>query len=90
MESDGSPYQGKASVSYEEFLWASNTVSARHVCLHEHEVEKDANLLLMMLPLLDLLNHSNEPNVGLMPMYDQFEDRSFLILKALRDIEANE
>lgn len=65
-------------------------MSSRHVCLHQHEADKDPNLLLMILPLLDLLNHAHEPNVGLLPLHDKLEDRSFLVLQALRDIEADE
>jgi hypothetical protein len=34
-EQEGSPYRGKNSLPYEEFLWALTTVSCRHIVMHE-------------------------------------------------------
>ena len=78
-------------LEYPEFLWALNTVSSRHIVMHEHDMDNDPNLLLIMMPLLDLLNHAPSPNVGILPIVDKVDDgHSYLLLKALRDIEADE
>ena len=44
----------------------------------------------MLMPVFDLLNHSLEPNVAILPYHDALEDKSFLVLKALREIQPNE
>lgn len=44
----------------------------------------------MMIPLLDFLNHSKEPNVIVTPQHDQVNNRSYVVLTALRDIAAGE
>lgn len=78
-------------MEYPEFLWALNTVSSRHIVMHEHDMDNDPNLLLIMIPLLELLNHTHSPNVGILPYVDKVhDDHSYLLLKALRDIEAGE
>lgn len=79
-----------ASVSFGEFLWALNTVSSRHIVLHDHKADEDPNLLLMMMPLMDMVNHSSSPNVGIMPIHDKMTASSYLVMRALRDIEENE
>ena len=45
---------------------------------------------LILLPIIDLLNHSNEPNIGLRPMHDKVEDCGYVTITALRDIKADE
>lgn len=90
MEGEGSPYLGKGSLAYEEFLWAFNNVSSRHTVLHDHAMDQDPNLILCQLPVIDLLNHSLTPNVGVFPYHDKIDDKSFLVVKALRDIEPDE
>jgi hypothetical protein len=51
-------------------------------------MDNDPNLLLIMMPLLDFVNHSNKPNAGIVPFVDKVDDNhSYLILKALEDIE---
>lgn len=90
VDLDGSPYKDKDSLSFEEFLWAFNTVSSRHVTFHEHDTEKDADMKLIMLPLLDLLNHSNSPNIALRPTHDKVADRSYVTMTALQDISPHE
>jgi SET domain-containing protein len=90
VSGDGSPYTDANAIPYPEFLWALNTVSSRHIVLHDHQMDSDPNLLLMMMPLLDLLNHSPEPNVAIRPHVDRTEGESFLVLQALRDIQPDE
>lgn len=89
-EGEGSPYLGKNSLAYEEFLWAFNTVSSRHAVLHGHAMDQDPDLLLVLLPVIDMFNHSVTPNVGVFPYLDKLDNRSFLVVRALRDIEADE
>ena len=58
--------------------------------MHEHQMDKDPNLSLIMMPLLDMLNHSNQPNVAIMPYHDKLANKSFLSLTALREIGPDE
>jgi SET domain-containing protein len=44
----------------------------------------------MMMPLMDMLNHSSEPNVAIIPYLDKIDDESFLFVQALRDINPDE
>jgi len=50
----------------------------------------DPNSVLMMMPLLDFLNHDPEPNVVVLPEHDRVNDQSYIYLKALRDIKKDE
>lgn len=62
-------------------------MSSRHVVFHEHKAEEDPDLLLILMPFLDMLNHSRTPNVAITPFVDKLGgDKSFLQLHALRDI----
>ena len=45
-EQEGSPYKGKNSLPYEEFLWALTTISCRHIVMHEQNM-MDPNMLLI-------------------------------------------
>jgi hypothetical protein len=58
--------------------------------MHEHEMDNDPNLLLIMMPLFEILNHRPSPNVAIHPTIDKVEEKSFLLLKALQDIEPGE
>ena len=73
MQGQGSPYLESQNISFEEFLWAFNTVSSRHLTFHEHLVDEDPNLILLQMPLIDMFNHSLEPNVGLFPYQDKMD-----------------
>ena len=90
MEGEGSPYKDQKNITYEEFLWAFNIVSSRHITFHGHLTEEDPNLLLLQMPLLDMLNHSLEPNVGIFPYHDKLDNKSFVAVRALKDIAPNE
>ena len=88
---EGSPYKDKNSLSYEEFLWAFTVVSSRHVVFHEHKADEDPNLLLVLMPFVDMFNHSRSPNVAITPFIDKLGgDKSFIQLHALKDIAADE
>ena len=50
----------------------------------------DPNAFITIVPLLDFVNHSHEPNCMAIPFHDKVDDQSYVILKATRDIEANE
>ena len=45
---------------------------------------------MMILPLLDFINHSFNPNVIVTPHHDHFNDQSYVMLRAIRDIDAEE
>lgn len=53
-------------------------------------LEEDPNAVLMILPLLDYVNHSFDPNVIVVPAHDKINDESYVMLKALRDIDVGE
>ena len=53
-------------------------------------LEEDSNAVLMILPLLDYVNHSFDPNVIAVPAHDKINDESYVMLKALRDIDVGE
>ena len=91
VNQEGSPYKEQNSLTYEEFLWAFTLVSSRHVVFDGHKPESDPDLLLVLMPFLDMINHSRTPNVAVLPHIDKFDgERSYLVLKALKDIQPNE
>ena len=58
--------------------------------LHDHDQNKDENLVLIIMPVLDMLNHSLTPNAAILPFVDNFDQNSYLKLVALKDISPNE
>jgi len=74
VNDEKSPFKDKNSIQYGEFLWALNTVSSRHVVMHEQQMDKDPNMLLILMPFLDLLNHSHSPNVAITPYLDKLSN----------------
>lgn len=95
-----SPYnQIKDSLPFEEFLWAFSVVSSRQLSLNNGEqVMDDPNLQLLIMPLLDFINHTQPPltsseskeegpNVRAMPYHDPVNNESFVMLEALYDIK---
>ena len=44
----------------------------------------------MLFPLLDLVNHSFDPNCIFRPVHHRVNDQSFVHLEALKDIKAGE
>ena len=42
------------------------------------------------MPLFDLINHSNTPNVAIRPYSDKTTNQSYLVLDALKDINEND
>ena len=79
-------------VSEEEFLWAFSTVSARSLVLNNESVTEmnDQNAVTMILPLVDMINHSFDPNCVCLPYHDKVTDKSYVTLQTLRPIEKNE
>lgn len=77
---EGSPYQQAESIPQEEFLWALNTVASRHLVLDGVPADDDPNALFLLMPLLDLINHSANPNVALRAMQNSSTGESFVIL----------
>jgi hypothetical protein len=75
-------------------------VSSRQLSLNNGEqVMDDPNLQLLIMPLLDFINHTQlpqtssdnnkeeGPNVRAMPYHDPVNNESFVMLEALRDIK---
>ena len=85
MHHDSSPYKiagADAPMSEEEFIWAFSTISARSLVLNNEHVSEitDPNAVTMILPLMDMVNHSPEPNCIMLPYHDKLSDKSFVIL----------
>lgn len=74
----------------DEFLWAFSIVSSRHLVFNNQQSDDDPNLVLMIMPLLDFINHSFDPNVVALPYHDRVNNESFVLLQALKDIEKDE
>ena len=90
MNREGSPYKDQSNITFSEFLWAFNLVSSRHIVMHGHDAMNDPNLVLILLPLMDLFNHSPRPNIGIYPEYNKVGEQSFLNAVALEDIAQDE
>lgn len=50
----------------------------------------DPNLQLLILPLLDFINHGVEPNTRAMPYHDTVNNESFILLEAIKDIKKDD
>jgi len=72
----------------DEFLWAFSIVGSRSLVLNNilQPPTADPNAVLMILPILDFLNHSTDPNVIATPFHDSVSDQSYVVLRALREI----
>jgi SET domain-containing protein len=44
----------------------------------------------MILPLLDYINHSREPNVVALPYHDPINNSSQVVIQAIKDISAGD
>ena len=91
MHHDSSPYKiagEDAPMSEEEFLWAFSTVSARSLVLNNEHLSEmnDENAVTMILPLMDMVNHSPEPNCIMLPYHDKLSNKSFVVLQSIRPI----
>jgi hypothetical protein len=53
-------------------------------------MEEDPNAPLIILPFLDYLNHSFEPNCVVVPDHDRVNNNSYVMLRSLRDIQKGE
>jgi hypothetical protein len=73
-------------------MWAFSIVTSRSLVFNNlpFMLEEDPNAVLMILPLLDYVNHSFDPNVIAVPAHDKINDESYVMLKALRDIDVGE
>jgi len=89
-----SPYlqASEPPMTEEEFLWAFSTVSARSLVLNNENVAEmpDPNSVTMIMPLLDLINHSREPNCIILPYHDKVSDQSYVTLQSLKPIGKDE
>jgi hypothetical protein len=76
----------------DEFLWAFSIVGSRSLILNNTPMTPslDPKQVIMILPLLDFINHSSEPNVVALPYHDRVNDNSYVVLQALREIQAGE
>lgn len=69
-------------MSIDEFMWAFQTVSSRHLALNSQTPNLNEKPLIMMLPLVDMINHSPtfEPNVAILPYEDKIHDESLILV----------
>jgi len=69
-------------------MWAFSIVSSRQLSLNNGDVNmEDPNLQLLIMPLLDFLNHApttekegGGPNVVAMPYHDTVNNESFVLV----------
>lgn len=47
-------------------------------------------MYLMIVPIMDFINHSFDPNVVVLPHHDKLSNESYVTLKAVKDISKNE
>ena len=91
-----SPYlkrpDSKIPITREEFLWAFTIVSTRSLVFNNMAMPptEDPKAFITILPLMDFINHSQEPNCIVLPYHDTVSDQSYAVLKTLRDIKENE
>lgn len=81
VDNETSPYRTfteskQTQLSMDEFLWAFNIVGSRSLILNNtpQPPTADPNAVMMILPILDFLNHSNTPNVIATPYHDKVSD----------------
>ena len=84
-DSPESPYKdqsGNKTISLDEFLWAFTMTSSRSLVFDNTAPGdfSDETQMMMILPLLDMINHSREPNVRALPFHDKVSDQSFVVL----------
>ena len=51
---------------------------------------EDPNAFITILPLMDFINHSTEPNCVVISHHDKVADQSYAVLRTIRDIGENE
>lgn len=91
VTSDVAKRDGVNKITFEDFNWAFNIVSSRTLTLNnQFDQELDEDGCLMILPLLDYLNHSPSPNCVAVPLYDKLYEESFVELKAIKDIKKDD
>ena len=81
VDNETSPYRTfteskQTQLSMDEFLWAFNIVGSRSLILNNmpQPPTADPNAVMMILPILDFLNHSTTPNVIATPYHDKVSD----------------
>ena len=79
-------------INLNEFMWAFTIVSSRSLVFNNRVMPDttDPNAFITIMPLIDFVNHSLEPNCMAIPYHDKVNDESFVILKAIKDIKPNE
>ena len=91
--SPDSPYAVKNGepLPLDQFLWAFSVISSRHLIMNNGLTSSDdSHLQLLVMPLLDFLNHSFEPNVVALPFHDKINNESFVHIQAVKDIAKGE
>ena len=79
-------------MSLEEFMWAFNIVGSRNLVFNNtpYQPTEDPNAIFMIAPLLDFVNHAQDPNVAALPYHDKVSDESYVLLQAVKDINQND
>ena len=92
MNSDLVGEKRDTPLSLNEFMWAFTIVSSRSLVFNNRCMPDttDPNAFITIMPLIDFVNHSLEPNCMAIPYHDKVDDESYVILKAIRDIAPNE
>ena len=80
------------SITLDEFLWAFTIVSSRSLVFNNVAMPatEDPKAFITIVPLLDFVNHAADPNCVAIPFHDAVDDQSYVVLKAIKDIEPNQ
>ena len=73
-------------------MWAFSIVSSRALVFNNQAMPDttDPKAFITIVPLLDFVNHSPEPNCIMLPYHDKVAGQSYVILKSIRDIPKDE
>jgi len=67
-------------------------VGSRNLIINNQAYQdtSDPNAAFMIVPPLDFINHSSDPNVIVMPYHDKVSDHSYVVVQALKEISEGE
>ena len=91
-----SPYSkyltSEKKLDFDQWCWAFSIVATRNLVLNNmpYQDTSDPNAIFMILPLLDFVNHSAEPNCIFAGYHDKVEDESYVVLQTLKEVQKDE
>ena len=76
MKSEIKDKEGNGPLSLNEFIWAFSIVSSRTLAFNNTAMADttDPKAFISIVPLLDFINHSLEPNCIVVPFHDKVDN----------------